>query len=66
LDTHSEIQEIKVLGDWAYMWIQLSVVITPKTDGAPIKRAGTTLSVLCKQNGQWLLHRDANMLAAAQ
>ena len=45
LDTHSEIQEIKVLGDWAYIWTQLSVMMTPKTGGALIKRAGTTLSV---------------------
>ena len=61
-EVHSEIREIKVLGDWAYMWTRLSVAMTPP-GGAPMKRAGHTLSILKKQNGKWLLARDANMLA---
>lgn len=28
-DGTSEIQEIKVLGEWAFMWAKLSVVVTP-------------------------------------
>jgi len=60
----SEIQEIKVMGDWAYMWSRLSVVVTPPGNGAR-KRAGHTLSVLRKEKGKWLLARDANMLTAA-
>ena len=60
----SEIQEIKVVGDWAYMWSRLSVVVTPPGGGAR-KRAGHTLSVLRKENGRWLLARDANMLTVA-
>jgi uncharacterized protein (TIGR02246 family) len=62
LEASSEIQEVRVLGDWAYVWTNLTVVITPKS-GAPIKRAGNTLSVLEKQNGSWVMLRDANMLA---
>ena len=32
--------------------------------GAPVKRAGNTLSVLRKEaGGKWVLFRDANMLA---
>jgi uncharacterized protein (TIGR02246 family) len=63
LDATSEIQEIKVLGEWAYLWTELTVVMTSKTGGAPIKRAGNTLSILQKQNGAWVIFRDANMLA---
>ena len=59
----SEIQEIKVLGEWAYLWNHLSIVITPKNGGASVTRAGNTLSILQKQNGSWLMVRDANMLA---
>ena len=59
----SEIQEIKVLGDWAWVWTKLTVVITPRHGGAPTKRAGNTLSILKKEQGNWVLHRDANMLA---
>ena len=62
-DATSEIQEIKVLGDWAYIWTKLSAVATPKGGGKPVKRAGNTLSILHKQAGAWLLVRDANLLA---
>jgi uncharacterized protein (TIGR02246 family) len=61
----SEIQEIKVLGDWAFMWTKLTVVVTPPNGAKTMTRAGHTLSVLKKQNGKWLLARDANMLAPA-
>jgi uncharacterized protein (TIGR02246 family) len=63
MDATSEIQEIRVLGDWAYLWTDLTVVMTPKKGGAPIKRAGNTLSILKKQDGAWVIFRDANMLA---
>lgn len=65
IDSRSEIQEIEVFGEWAYLWSELSVVMTPKAGGAPIKRAGPTLSILRKQGGTWLLYRDANLLAVA-
>jgi uncharacterized protein (TIGR02246 family) len=61
-DGTSEIQEITVVGDWAYMWTKLSVVVTPTGGGPSITRAGHTLSVLKKHRGKWLLARDANML----
>jgi uncharacterized protein (TIGR02246 family) len=61
-DGTSEIQEIKILGDWAFMWSKLTVVITPP-GGKPVTRAGHTLSILKKENGKWVLARDANMLS---
>jgi len=64
IDAASEIQEIKVLGEWAYMWTYLSIVITPPRGAAPIHRAGNTLSILRKQADGWVIARDANMLAA--
>jgi ketosteroid isomerase-like protein len=65
-DGTSAIQEIKVVGDWAFMWTRLTVVATPP-DGSPvIERAGHTLSVLNKVSGKWLLVRDANLLAPVQ
>ena len=59
----SQIEEIKVLGDWAFMWTHLKVVVTPPGGGPTMTRAGNTLSVLKKENGKWVLARDANMLA---
>jgi uncharacterized protein (TIGR02246 family) len=64
-EAQSEIQEVKVLGEWAYLWTRLSIVVTPINGGAPIKRTGPTLSILQKQAGAWVIVRDANMLAVA-
>ena len=63
IDGTSEIQEIKVLGDWAFMWTKLKVVVTPPGTTKTMTSAGHTLSVLKKENGKWVLARDANMLA---
>ncbi|MEO6004852.1 MAG: SgcJ/EcaC family oxidoreductase [Opitutus sp.] len=60
---HSEIQEIEVCGDRAFMWTTLSVVVRPPGGAPPRKRAGHTLSVLKKEGGRWRLFRDANLLA---
>jgi uncharacterized protein (TIGR02246 family) len=63
IDGHSEIQEVKVSGDQAYLWSKLSVEVTPPNGGKPIKRAGHTLTVFRKTNSKWQLARDANMLS---
>lgn len=60
IDGRSEIQEIHVSGDWAWMRTRLSVDVT--MNGKAMKRAGHTLSVLRKSGGRWLLARDANLL----
>jgi uncharacterized protein (TIGR02246 family) len=62
-DGTSEIQEITIAGDWAWMWTKLTVVVTPPGGAAPITRAGHTLTILRKRDGKWLLARDANMLS---
>jgi uncharacterized protein (TIGR02246 family) len=66
VDATSEIQEIQILGDWAFMWTKLSVVVTPPDGSPPVERAGHTLTVLRKENSRWLLARDANLLAPVQ
>ena len=61
IDARSEIQEIEVSGDVAFMWTRLSMVVTPP-GGQPMERAGHTLSLLKRVGGRWLLARDANLL----
>jgi ketosteroid isomerase-like protein len=61
-DGSSEIQEIKILGDWAFMWAKLTVVVTPTGGAQSMTRAGYTLTILKKQSGKWVLARDVNML----
>src|SRR4051812_4289513 len=59
---HADIQEIRVFGDWAYCWNQLTVEFKPRDGGPSGKRSGPVLSILQKQNGRWAIVRDANML----
>jgi uncharacterized protein (TIGR02246 family) len=54
--------ELRVLGEWAYLRNHLEMTIT--TAGKPPhQRAGSTLTILRKQDGRWLLARDANLVS---
>src|SRR5258708_39881131 len=44
----SEIQEIQICGDWAFMWTKLTVIVIPPGAAQPITRTGNTLSILKK------------------
>ncbi len=61
-ESSQTIREIQVAGDFAYLWSELSVRVTPPGSSSPIERAGHTLTVFRKVDGQWLLARDANLL----
>jgi uncharacterized protein (TIGR02246 family) len=64
IDGSSEIQELRILGDWAWMRNRLRVTVTPP-NGKIMVRSGYTLTILRKKpDGRWLLSRDANLLAA--
>jgi uncharacterized protein (TIGR02246 family) len=64
IDGTSDIQELRVLGDWAYMRTHISFTMTPPS-GAAVTRSGHTLTILRKEpDGRWLLARDANLLTA--
>ena len=66
IDGTSEIRELRVLGDWAYLRAHLQVTMTPE-GGAPLRRSGYTLTIMRKgDDGRWRLTRDANLLAEAK
>jgi hypothetical protein len=44
------------------MWTKLTVVVKPPGGAPAMTRAGNTLSILKKENGRWVMFRDANML----
>jgi uncharacterized protein (TIGR02246 family) len=46
-DGHSEIQEIRVVGDWAFTWTRLTVEVTP-AGGGP-RNAPATRSRCCRR-----------------
>ena len=64
MDGAYHIQEISILGDWAYLRNYIRMEIIP-ADGAPVHRSGYTLTILRKeQDGTWRIARDANLLSA--
>jgi uncharacterized protein (TIGR02246 family) len=59
----SDIQEIQVLGDWAYLRNYLKVTMELPDAGTSMRRSGYTLTILRKESdGCWRLARDANLL----
>ena len=67
VESTQEIKDLHASGDLAYAWSHISVVMTAAETGARTERAGHVLTVLRKSpSGEWLLARDANLMAAAQ
>jgi len=61
----SDIQEIKVCGEWAWMRQRLRVTVLP-LNGTPSVQSGYSLTILRKKpDGQWVLARDANLMTPA-
>ena len=64
VDGTSEIQEVQVFGEIAYLRNALRIVIT-MPDGKVARRSGQTLTILRKEaDGKWRLVRDANLVVA--
>ena len=61
-DGTSDVQEIQISGDWAYLRNHIDVTMTPP-GGAAVRRSGHTLSIMRKgPDGRWRLARDANLV----
>lgn len=62
IDGTSDIQEVQVFGEIAYLRNALRIVIT-MADGKQVRRSGQTLTILRKEaDGNWRLLRDANLV----
>ncbi|HSN19099.1 MAG TPA: SgcJ/EcaC family oxidoreductase [Usitatibacter sp.] len=61
VDGRSEIEELRVAGDWAFIRTRLAITMTPPM-GLPVEREGHTLTVFRRSGGRWRLARDANLL----
>lgn len=63
IDGRSEIQELRVLGDWAWIRNHLEISMIPP-GGEPVRRSGYTLTILRKgDDDKWRLFRDANLVS---
>jgi uncharacterized protein (TIGR02246 family) len=66
MEGSSDIRELRVLGEWAYLRNYTTVTVTPP-DGKPTTRAGYTLTVLRKDpDGKWPLAPDVNLLTLVE
>ena len=62
LESHYQIEEIRVCGEMAYSWVHLTIYMAPVATGTPRKRSGYAMSVLRKEpSGAWVFARDANL-----
>ena len=58
----SEIVELQILDDWAFIRNHVNMTFTPP-NGNRIHRSGYTLTLLHKEDdGRWRIARDANLL----
>ena len=63
IEGSADIQEVRVFGNLAYCWNQLTVRMSPFDGGSASERSGPVLSIFMKRaDGTWVLFRDANML----
>jgi uncharacterized protein (TIGR02246 family) len=66
LEGTSEILELQVLGDWAFIRNRIEMTVT-RPSGDSTRRAGYTLTLLRKESdGRWRLARDANLLTVRE
>jgi uncharacterized protein (TIGR02246 family) len=61
----SDIQEIRIFGDWAFLRNPITVT-TSTSDEQSNQCSGYTLTILRKlPSGHWVLFRDANLMTSA-
>ncbi|ABI86215.1 SgcJ/EcaC family oxidoreductase [Burkholderia ambifaria] len=65
VDGRYRIDELRVMGDWAYLRNFIEIDVTPP-GGDTVRRSGHTLTIFRKSDGRWQLTRDANLVTPAQ
>jgi uncharacterized protein (TIGR02246 family) len=67
IEGSADTQEVRVFGDWAYCWNQLTITVRPSDGSTPTERSGPALSILRRNpDGRWVIFRDANMVSPAK
>jgi uncharacterized protein (TIGR02246 family) len=63
----ADVQEVRVFGDWAYAWVQLTIRKRDVGATDATELTGPAMSVLRRlADGRWVIFRDANMIAPAK
>jgi len=61
-DLESKVREIQVMGSYAYLWSESTLLITPRSGEATTTWAGHSLSIMQKLDGRWQIIREANTI----
>jgi uncharacterized protein (TIGR02246 family) len=66
MQSESNVEEVRVAGDFACTRTHLAITMTPVSGGTKMRKRGWVLSVYQRRaDGGWLLARDANLLTDA-
>ena len=65
-DLDNKLREVKVFGNNAYVWVESTLLCSPKNGDPSTKMAGHSLSILEKRDGRWQIIRDANTVTTVQ
>jgi uncharacterized protein (TIGR02246 family) len=60
------IQEIQILGDYAWLWTKIALTMTDKSSRSRSLMAGHALSILKRQDGGWVVIRDSNTMVPVE
>ncbi|HEY0558589.1 MAG TPA: SgcJ/EcaC family oxidoreductase [Thermoanaerobaculia bacterium] len=67
IEATQDVKDLQVSGDLAYSWSHLSMAMTSTETGNRTERMGHVLTVFRRSSGgEWLLARDANLMAAGK
>jgi uncharacterized protein (TIGR02246 family) len=65
LEPTGQLQEIGVMGEFAYCWNDAVLRVIPRDPGPEFRLAGPDLTILRKEpDGRWVVFRAASMLTA--
>jgi uncharacterized protein (TIGR02246 family) len=62
VEATGDVKEVQVSGDMAFCWVHLTITLRMAEGGEGKRLAGYSLSVLRKQDGRWIIARDANLV----
>jgi uncharacterized protein (TIGR02246 family) len=60
------IQELQVLGDYAWLWTKIALTMTDKSSKSRSLMEGHSLSILRRQDDGWVVIRDSNTMVPVE
>lgn len=65
-DLDCSIQEIRILGDHAWLWTKIALAMNDRNSQSRSLMAGHSLSILKREGDGWVVIRDSNTMVPVQ